>query len=172
MFRVLLVCAPLLIVAAQPPALAADGSGEQSATAKCEKKKKKRGGGLFGAVAGNIAGSALGAAGIPTGVAGLAFPVGSLISEGIARLLDCKEQVQAAKATEEATRGGVGTTASWESQSRPGVSGSSTVTGQTASADGGSCMTVSDVVIVNGEETTVPKRMCRAPGASGYTLAA
>jgi hypothetical protein len=24
------------------------------------------------------------------------------------------------------------------------------------------------VVIVNGEETTVPKRMCKAKGASGY----
>jgi hypothetical protein len=33
-------------------------------------------------------------------------------------------------------------------------------------------LTVRDVVIVNGEETTVPKTMCRAPGASGYTLAA
>jgi hypothetical protein len=33
-------------------------------------------------------------------------------------------------------------------------------------------MTVNDVIIVEGEETTVSKRMCKAPGASGYTLAA
>jgi hypothetical protein len=33
-------------------------------------------------------------------------------------------------------------------------------------------MTVNDVVIVGGEETTVPKTMCRSPGSSGYTLAA
>jgi hypothetical protein len=33
-------------------------------------------------------------------------------------------------------------------------------------------MTVTDVVIVGGEETTVPKTMCRRPGASGYVLAA
>ncbi len=171
MFRAFLFCAPLLIVAAQPPAFAEDGADQPSATQKCEKKKKKRGG-MFGAIAGGIAGSALGAAGIPTGVAGLAFPVGSLISEGIARLLDCKEQVQAAKATEEATRGGVGTTASWESETRPGVRGSSTVVAQNARSDGGSCMTVNDVVIVGGEETTVPKTMCRSPGSSGYTLAA
>jgi hypothetical protein len=33
-------------------------------------------------------------------------------------------------------------------------------------------MLITDVVIVDGEETTVTKTMCRAPGASGYTLAA
>ena len=33
-------------------------------------------------------------------------------------------------------------------------------------------MAVNDVIIVNGEETTVSKQMCRAPGATGYTLAA
>ena len=69
-------------------------------------------------------------------------------------------------------RGGVGTSSNWQSESRPNVSGSSTVTGQQARADGSTCLTVRDVVIVNGEETTVPKTMCRAPGASGYTLAA
>ena len=35
-------------------------------------------------------------------------------------------------------------------------------------ADGSQCVTVNDVVIVDGEETTVPKKMCRKPGASGY----
>ena len=39
---------------------------------------------------------------------------------------------------------------------------------QKQAADGSHCMTVTDVVIVDGEETTAPKRMCRAPGASGY----
>jgi hypothetical protein len=29
-------------------------------------------------------------------------------------------------------------------------------------------MTVTDVVIVDGEETVVPKKMCRSRGASGY----
>ena len=71
-------------------------------------------------------------------------------------------------ATDEAVRGGVGTEVSWQSDSRPNVSGKSKVVGQEASADGGQCMTVNDVVIVNGEETTVPKRMCRARGASGF----
>jgi hypothetical protein len=167
MFRLLLACAPLLLVTAQPPAFAQDGS---DSTAKCEKKKKKRS--MFGSIAGSIAGEAFGRTGVPGSLGGLGFPVSSLISEGIAKLLDCKEQVQAATATQEAVRGGVGTTSTWESESREGVSGSSTVTGQTARADGTSCMTVNDVVIVSGEETTVAKTMCRSPGSSGYVLQA
>ena len=172
MFRLLLFCAPWLFVAAQSPAFAAAAADDGESTAKCEKKKKKRGGGMFGGIAGGIAGAALGRTGVPTGIAGVAIPVGSLISEGIARLLDCKEQEQAATATQEAVRGGVGSTASWESETRPGVKGSSTVTAQSTRSDGASCLTVNDVVIVNGEETTVPKTMCRGPGQSGYTLAA
>src|SRR6185436_5224048 len=102
---------------------------------------------------------------------GVAIPVSSLLTDAIARKLNCKEQVQAATATTEATRGGVGTSASWTSETRQDVSGSSTVVAQNNRSDGASCMTVNDVVIVNGEETTVAKTMCRAPGASGYTLA-
>ena len=34
------------------------------------------------------------------------------------------------------------------------------------------CITVSDVVIVNGEETTANKRMCKAPGQARYALMA
>ena len=52
--------------------------------------------------------------------------------------------------------------------SRANVTGRSKVTAQQQLADGGTCMTVTDVVIVDGEETTVPKKMCRARGASGY----
>jgi hypothetical protein len=48
------------------------------------------------------------------------------------------------------------------------VSGKSKVTAEEKLADGGQCLTVTDVVIVDGEETTVPKKMCRARGASGY----
>jgi hypothetical protein len=32
-------------------------------------------------------------------------------------------------------------------------------------------VTVTDVVIVDGEETTVPKKMCRGQGESGYRKA-
>jgi hypothetical protein len=52
------------------------------------------------------------------------------------------------------------------------VTGSSTVTGKVASTDGASCVMVTDIIIVNGEETKANKKMCRAKGAKGYALAA
>jgi hypothetical protein len=171
MYRFLLAAVPLLMVATAPqPATAAERADTRMGKA-CEKPKKKRGG-MFGAIAGGIANAALGRAGVPTSVAGVSIPVGSLLSDAIISQLNCKEQVQAATATNEATRGGVGSSAGWTSDTRPGVSGSSTVVAQNARSDGASCMTVTDVIIVNGEETRAPKTMCRTPGASGYTLAA
>ena len=44
--------------------------------------------------------------------------------------------------------------------------------GATQVASGPQCITVSDVVIVAGEETTASKRMCKAPGQARYTLMA
>jgi surface antigen len=96
----------------------------------------------------------------------------TMLTDAIACKLDQKEQKQAAEATTQAVRGGVGTTSSWTSETRPNVKGSSTVKGQTLASNGTSCLSVTDVVIIDGEETTVSKRMCRAPGASGYTVAA
>jgi len=170
MRRYLFACLPLLLLSAQP-AVYAKERGADSAGQKCQPKKKKSGG-MFGAIAGGIAGTALGGMGVPGALIGVGLPVGSLLTDAILKKLDCKEQVQAATATDTAVRGGVGTTSNWESETRPGVSGSSTVVAANSQAGGGSCMTVNDVVIVNGEETTVSKRMCKAPGASGYTLAA
>lgn len=170
MYRFLLAAAPLLLLAAPTPASAAERPDTRMGK-KCE-KPRKTGGGMFGRIAGSIAGAALGRAGVPSSVAGVSIPVGSLLSDAIISQLNCREQVQAATATTEATRGGVGSSAGWTSDTRPGVSGSSTVVAQNARSDGASCMTVTDVIIVNGEETRAPKTMCRAPGASGYTLAA
>jgi surface antigen len=151
-------------------ALSAPAAAQQAPANKCQEdtpaKKAKRS--MFGGLLGSIADNALGRAGVSTSVVGVHLPVGSLLSDAIINLLDCKEQQQAAKATDEAIRGGVGTEVSWKSESRPNVTGKSKVTGQEALADGSQCVTVSDVVIVDGEETTVPKRMCRRPGASGY----
>ena len=169
MRRYLFACVPLLLLSAQPAVYAKERS--DSAGQTCKPKKKKSG--MFGAIAGGMIGSALGGSGVPGALIGAAaLPVGSLLTDAILAKLDCKEQVQAATATDDAVRGGVGTTSSWQSETRPGVSGSSTVVAQNSRAGGGSCMTVNDVVIVDGEETTVQKRMCKAPGASGYTLAA
>jgi hypothetical protein len=37
-------------------------------------------------------------------------------------------------------------------------------------ATGLECITVTDVIIVKGEETTANKRMCRPPGSARYVL--
>jgi surface antigen len=150
---------------ALPLAAAAVTAHADTRGGKCEQDqgKKRRNstiGGMFGSLASRV--------GVPTSVAGVGIPTTEILSEAITALLDCKEQQQAATATNEAIRGGVGTTSTWQSESRPGVSGSSSVTGEQQAANGTRCMTVTDVVIVDGEETTVPKKMCREPGASGW----
>ena len=124
---------------------------------------------MFGSMLGSVAGSVLGSVGGGVGtVASVALPAATLLGDELLRLLDCKEQQQAAKATNDAIRGGVGTEVAWKSESRANVAGSSRVTGEEKLADGGTCLTVTDVVIVDGEETTVPKKMCRARGASAF----
>ena len=171
MFKKLIVASLIIapLSAAAPPVAAAALSVQAdggSAAGKCDetkKKKRKALGGFLGAAAGNVLGrSAFGS------TVGSILPTGELLSEALIAILDCKEQQQAAKATDEAVRGGVGTTSNWTSETRPNVTGSSTVTGQEQLADGSNCLTVNDVVIVDGEETTAPKRMCRKPGESKY----
>ncbi|HMG47457.1 MAG TPA: hypothetical protein VK614_08365 [Allosphingosinicella sp.] len=173
MFRAALIALPLLVtpVALPAPAAAASAAEMQSRTGEnCEQqnqRNRRRGrgiGGILGGVAGAFGGRIGGAAGVVTSV----LPVGALLGEAIAGLLDCREQRQAATATEEAVRGGVGTTASWESETRANVTGSSTVTAADDSAAGGTCMTVTDVVIIDGQETRAPKRMCRRPPNNRY----
>ena len=149
------------------PAAAEAASSEKCAETPVKKARKS----MFGSILGSVAGSVLGRMGAPGSIVGVSLPVGSLLSDAIINLLDCKEQQQAAAATNEAIRGGVGSESSWKSESRPNVSGRSKVTAEQKLVDGGNCLTVSDVVIVDGEETLVPKRMCRAKGASGYARA-
>jgi surface antigen len=167
MLRVSIIAALLLAVPATPaiPAVQ-DAAQEQGKCADTPEKKAKRS--MFGSVLGGLAGGVLGRAG---GVASSFVPVSSIVADELLKLLDCKEQKQAADATNEAIRGGVGTEVKWKSESRQNVSGSSKVTGQQQLADGGSCVTVTDVVIIDGEETTVPKKMCRGQGESGYRKA-
>jgi surface antigen len=124
---------------------------------------------MLGGMLGGLANRALGRTPISGFIPTNTFA--TLLTDAIACKLDQQEQKQAASATTEAVRGGVGTTSSWASATRPNVTGSSTVKAQTTASNGTSCMDVTDVVIVDGEETRVSKRMCRAPGASGYTVA-
>lgn len=159
---VLLAAAPVLALSAAP--LSAQQVQSRCNDTPVAKAKKS----MFGSLLGGLADSALGRIGAPTSVIGVALPVGSMLSDAIINLLDCKEQQQAAQATDTAIRGGVGSEAAWKSDSRPNVSGRSKVTGEEKLADGGQCLTVTDIVIVDGEETSVPKRMCRARGAKGF----
>ena len=169
MLRALMIAALVMVPPASIVPIAAAAAAEPSQCNDTPAKKARRS--IFGSIAGSIAGNVLGRSGVPTSVVGVYLPVGSLLSDAIIKLLDCKEQQQAAKATNEALRGGVGSEVEWKSESRPNVSGKSKVTASEQLADGGQCMTVTDIVIVDGEETTVPKRMCRARGASGYARA-
>lgn len=139
-------------------------------------EKRSTGSRILGGVVGSIAGSAAGRTGI-----GRFLPVAEFADQltgVIACLLDPEEQKQAADATIEATRGGedgeveVGSTAGWTSATREDVSGTSTVTARADAVDGADCITVTDVVIVKGEETTADKRMCRPVGSRRYSLVA
>src|SRR3712207_2246087 len=165
-----IVMAGLLVAAPVPVLSVSVAAAQEPAGPKCAdtpQKKAKRS--LFGSMLGSVAGSVIGNMGGTAGsVASAALPAASMLGEELLRMLDCKEQQQAAKATDDAIRGGVGTEVAWKSESRANVSGKSKVTAAEQLADGGQCMTVTDVVIVDGEETTVPKRMCRAKGASGF----
>jgi hypothetical protein len=162
-FSGLLAVAPVAVLSSGAAQAQADNSQKCQDTAQ---KKAKRS--MLGGMIGSIGGSILGRAGVGGEVWSLALPATSYLGDELLKLLDCKEQQQAAKATDQAIRGGVGTEVSWKSESRPNVTGSSKVTGQQELADGSQCLTVNDVVIVDGEETTVPKKMCRAKGASAY----
>jgi hypothetical protein len=157
----LLAVAPIAVMTSPAPA-----QGPQQQCNDTAEKKARRS--MFGSVLGSIGGSLLGHVGAAGDVISLAMPVGSYLTDELLKMLDCKEQRQAAQATDQAIRGGVGTEVSWKSDSRPNVSGKSKVTGEEKLANGTQCLTVNDIVIVDGEETTVPKRMCKTPGGSGY----
>lgn len=134
-------------------------------------------------IAGNVLGSIAGGAAARAGGVFSFVPIAGLtdqLTAAIACKLDADEQKQAAQATLDATRGAgdtgdvaVGSSSSWMSMTRDDVSGSSTVIARNDAAEGGEqCITVSDVIIVKGEETRADKRMCRKPPAVRYALVA
>ncbi|MCJ8158474.1 hypothetical protein [Sphingomonas sp. LaA6.9] len=161
---------PLVMATWQVPAFAqADEPAASEEGAPCKlSQKKKQGSSMLGGILGGIAGSTLG-----RGSVGSFIPfnlVSTTLTNAIACKLDKDEQKKAAKATDVAISKGVGGSESWTSTTREGVSGTSTVTAQAQGADGADCVTVDDVIIVNGEETIASKRMCRAQGGSGYAV--
>jgi len=159
---------PLPVVAST---VAAQANGQTCPTSTARQTRRNILGGLGGAVAGGLLGSNR-----VTSTISSVLPVQSLLTDALMNLLDTCEQQKAAHATDEVTtraeRGGVGTTSEWTSDTRPGVRGRSTVTAVDNPGQGGQrCMTVTDIVIIDGEETSVPKRMCRTPPSTRYARA-
>jgi surface antigen len=166
MSRILLLVAPLLLIPVSLPSTPVDGAAfAQSRNGRpCQRNEARR---QRGSAISGVARGVLGHFGGGR-VANIVTPMGSMLGDAIMNMLDCDEQQQAANATETAVRGGnVGDSASWQSETRPTVTGTSTVTAVDRSG-GDDCMTVTDVIIVDGEETTAPKRMCRRPPTNRY----
>jgi len=96
-----------------------------------------------------------------------------VIGAELACQLTEEEQVEAAEATilvsNEET---VGAKAEWKSPTRTGVSGSSEIIAINTQPNGNRCLSITDVAIIDGEETRIDKQMCRQPGDEGYTLVA
>ena len=148
----------------------------------CSTGRRRSGGSRV--LGGILGGAASGAAGQVGGVFSY-LPVAELtdqISSAIACKLDPDEQKQAADATLKATRSDsdgeaqVGDLVAWRSATREDVSGTSTVVARDdgpgrGNGNGQQCITVADVIIVNGEETRADKRMCRRPPAARYAIA-
>lgn len=152
--------------------------GADKADACGEGKKGDKGRGIMGGLLGGAVDELARSAGLPSFVPVPEFS--DQITESIACRLDPEEQKQAAEATLTVTRTDdaavqpeVGATASWTSASRENVTGSSTVSARDTGRGGKrDCITVTDVVIIEGEETRAEKRMCRAPGSARYAIVA
>lgn len=140
-------------------------------------KKGDTGRGVMGGLLGGAVDELARSAGVPSFLPVPAFT--DVLVQSIACKLDPEEQKQAADATLAVTRTDgegatpeVGASATWTSNTRDNVSGTSTVTSREASSGDRDCITVTDVVIVDGEEARADKRMCRAPGSARYSIVA
>ncbi|MGE0179154.1 MAG: hypothetical protein AB7O91_04975 [Sphingomonas sp.] len=173
MFRVLFLGLSLVVTSLTVPLPVTGAAAAQSLTGEqCTRRNEGRraAGSAIGAIGRGILGRVGGG-----GVAAM-LPMASVLGDAIMRMLDCQEQEKAAEATEQlverasAQRGtaAVGTTQTWRSETRPGVTGSSTITAVEPTAADGDCMTVTDIVIVDGQETRQPKRMCRRPPSNRF----
>ena len=162
--------APANVAAAAEPAPTGQAAAVSSEECQAQQQRARGRGRAIGGVLGGVAGGVLGHGSTFQRLAtvALAAPVGALIGDTIARHLDCHEQRQAAAATEQVVERGVGSTQTWTSDTRPGVTGSSTVTAAAEPDAGNPCVTVTDVIIVDGEETRAPKRMCRRPPTNRF----
>src|SRR3546814_135731 len=105
--------------------------------------KGKKGSGIGRNILGNVINDVVGDAASKAGVYSYVpiAEVSGTLTDAIACRLDPGEQVQAAAATEEVTRGEeVGATANWTSETRANVSGSSTVASINTEGGGRKCI--------------------------------
>lgn len=131
---------------------------------------ERAGGGILGGILGAVVGEATGVGALAGTLIGQA--AGVLVAD-IACQLEPAEQEKAVEATEKVLEEeSVGATAEWVSPTRADVSGSSTVTALNSQPNGATCLDITDIVIIEGEETRVEKTMCRQPGETRYTLQA
>ncbi len=107
----LLAIAPIAALGGSA-ALAQQNNNPQQCQDTPQKQAKRS---MFGSMLGSIGGSILGRAGVGGEVYSLAMPAASYLGDELLKILDCKEQQQAAKATDQAIRGGVGTEVNWKS---------------------------------------------------------
>ncbi|MEH6790687.1 hypothetical protein [Parasphingorhabdus sp.] len=153
----------------KPPASSAAGANDRGQDCDTDPRKS-----IGKSILGNVIGDFTRRATRGMGVVGSYIPraeVADTLTNSIACQLDPDEQLQAAEATRSVTRSEqVGTSSEWTSQTRKGVSGKSTATAKTQTADGTSCMTITDIIIVDGEESRVSKQMCKARGEPRYAV--
>jgi len=154
------------------PQAAVEGNQAADDKGGCPKGKSgsRAGRSILGGIIRDTVGDAASKAGVYSFVP--IAEVSESLTNAIACKLDSAEQVQAAAATEAATRGeDVGSTVAWTSETRENVSGSSTIVARNDEAGGRRCMNVTDFIIVEGEETRVTKRMCKERGQPRYVIA-
>ncbi len=152
----------------KPTKSKANGKAKASGDQSCKKSRGR--GGLLGGIFGGVVGSAAGLDKIGTLIASAA---GAVLVGEIACKLSQEEQEKAAEATIAVVeQEKVGAVAEWQSPTRGGVSGSSTVTALNTEPNGRKCLTITDVAIIDGEETRVSKQMCRGAGQSKYAIMA
>jgi len=144
------------------------GAGKAGGDKGCKKSRGR--GRLLGGIFGGVIGSVAGLDSVGTLIASAA---GSLLVGEIACKLSEDEQEKAAEATIAVVeQEKVGAVANWQSPTRGGVSGSSTVTALNTEPNGRKCLTITDVAIIDGEESRVSKQMCRGSGDAKYAIMA
>ena len=172
MYRAFILSLPLLVASVSTVALPAPVHAmmqdAEEGVAPCKSAKQKKKSKLFGSIIGAVADRTVGSNAITAYIP--YNTMATTLTDAIACKLDKDEQKKAAAATDKVVTRSIGSSESWESETRDGVSGTSTVTASSQIAGGGTCRTVTDVIIVNGEETSVDKKMCRAPGQSAYVV--